>query len=154
MVEFVIGEHTYRTRKLNAFQQLHVARKVLPLLSAVVKASDQNVVDQIKQARGATATADDAPSTSNESIARIMEIVSKAVNDLPEEDLDFIVKTCMGSLLLKQDRGWAAIYNEDAEDFQFDFITLPLMLQLTFRVIQENLGDFFPEGALTSSEPR
>lgn len=153
MVEFAIGDRTFRTVPLSAFDQLRVARRIWPVLSAVVKASDKKLIAQIKQVKDAKPEAADAVMPSNESIAEIMGVIGEAIEALSEDELDSVIRTCLSVVQMKDGKSWVAIYNKDAQDFQYDFINLPIMLQLAFRVIEDALGDFFPANSLSTSAP-
>lgn len=115
------GDHEYRVGRLDPFQQLHVARKLGPLLSKLE-----------------LAFAD--PKNFNP-----MPII-QAMADLSQEDTDYIVKTCLSVCTRKTMTGaqdiWAPVQIRSGQ-LMFDDLTGGELLSLSVDVVMENLESFF-----------
>jgi hypothetical protein len=126
MLEFEIGGNNYRASKLNAFQQLHVSRKlagVLPkVLPAILAATE--------------ATGDIA------SVLTACEPAMEAVAAMPEGDVDFVFHTCLSVVSREQGTAWSPVWNQQAKVLQFGDIDLTQMTQIVFRVVKDSLGNF------------
>lgn len=131
-MEFEVNGVKYKTQKMNAFDQLHVARKLAPVVGAIGNIS-------------ALAAGD----------ASVFGSLVKAISDLPEEDCNVVLHKCLAAV----SRGdttpagttWAPIWNAQAKRLMFDDIDLIVMLQITGRVIQDSLSSFtnaLPSGSL------
>jgi hypothetical protein len=111
------GSH-YRTGELTAFDQLHIARKLsygLIPLDGVIREENKGKDKQLMT----------------------LLMFSK----MDDGDADYVMKKCLGSVLIKQGDAWSKIVKGDS--LMFDTISLPDMLKLSLAVIEENLGDFF-----------
>lgn len=117
-MEFEVSGNNYRADRLDAKKQFHVARRLTPVLSSLNGASD----------------------------AEIFASIASALADMPDEQCDYILDTCLGACLRQQGDKWVKVYNDRVKALQFDDIDLTAMLQIAQNVIQENLSGFF--GAL------
>jgi hypothetical protein len=128
---------TYQVGKLNAFEQLHVARRLAPMLGDLVSIFKQhpNLIS-------------DGESDGESAESRILELalgpLSHTFAKMSNEDVDFIVNTCLSACQRKQERGYAKVFVNG--HLMFQDIQLDTLLGLTFAVIEENLGSFFPTG--------
>lgn len=126
MIELEHGGNRYRIGKLNAFEQLHVSRKVGPLIPRLVPAfmamaKEGSALDQI---------------------AQLLEPFAEAFADLPDEAVEYVAGTCLGVVQRQQGTSWAAVWNKQGKCLMFDDMDLSSMLPLVIRVIAENLGPF------------
>ncbi|MGG6461397.1 phage tail assembly chaperone [Solilutibacter silvestris] len=112
-MDFNIGSNTYRSGKMDAMKQLHVARRLAPFIGQLVGVSDKNL------------------------ITRLTEAASK----LSDEDCDYVIKSCMAVTKRQQGDAWSPVMN--GAGFQFDDIDLQAMLQIASHVLQDNLSGFF-----------
>lgn len=117
-----IGGNTYKIGKLNAIQQFHITRRLAPSLWALAEASGS------------------APSNSDPILA--LKPVAQAVSQLSDEDSEYVLHTCLGVVMRDQKGQWARVWAKGG-GLMFDDIDLQVMMQLTFAVIRENLGNFF-----------
>lgn len=119
-----IGPHTYRIGKLDAFSQLHVARKLAPLLTGLQKVSEL---------------------TLDEALPPILNSLSQ----MSDSDVEYVLTKCLSVVsraLPGGVAGWQPIWNSHAKRPQYEDIELPEMVQLAGQVIQRSLGGFL--GAL------
>jgi len=152
MAEFSIGEHAYRTRKMDVKRQFHVARRLGPLLSHFTAAMPQLM--KLAEVNTPEALGD----------AEIMQqfelMVTPMITELshmPENDANYILDSCM--MVTQRASGangaqrWQDIWNIRAGALQFEDITLPEMLQIAKEVLTENLAGFFGMGQSVGTAP-
>lgn len=121
---------TYSIGKLDAFQQLHVARKLAPFLAHLFPM----LAKLAPQAEGSADLGD-----------VLMELAAGPLADIfcrmAKEDVDFVVNTCLSVCQRKQDTGYKKIFANGS--LMFNDIQLDTLVSLTLAVVQENLGRFF-----------
>lgn len=134
MTEFTINGKNYRTGKMNARTQFHVARKVAPLfadLASSLRGRDLNSTDTLMTA--------------------LPELVS-SVSTLPDETCDYVIDACL-AVTQRQEGAtqWVPVWNVQAKQPQFADMDMMTMLQIVGRALMDNLGGFF--NALPSDLP-
>lgn len=129
MIEFEINGVQYRGGKLDTFKQLHVSRKVAPLVPKVLPA-----FAAIASRRKAAATDDVGI------IAEALQPVADVLSEMSEQDVEYIFSNCLSVVQRKQGKDWARVWSNDT--LMFDDIDLPTMTQITMKVIWDNLGPF------------
>jgi hypothetical protein len=137
VAEFTIGEHRYRNRKMNVRQQLHVVRRLAPVMGPLVRFAELQTIQPT-----------DSPS---EALERQMEIVVpffEAFARMPDDDVNYVLNTCM-SMTQRQQGGngsgpqmWVDVWNPQAGREMFDDIDMPTAMQICWNVIQDNLSGF------------
>lgn len=126
MLEFAINDQQYRAGKLNAFQQLHVSRKIAPILPRLLPAFA-------------------GLSAGNENLstlAEALEPVAQALASMPDADCEFVFGTCLGVVSRQQGNSWSSVWNAQNKALMFDDIQLDVMTQLVVKVVADNLGPF------------
>lgn len=126
-MEITIGTAQYKTGLLNPWDQFHVGRKLAPILFKL-----------FSRAGGAT-----EKDIEEKAILLAFEPVSDAIAQMSREDSEEILKTCLRVCTRSQNNGWAIIMTPQGQ-LMFEDIGLDVMMKLTFAVIKENLGRFFP----------
>lgn len=130
-METTIKGNTYRTGRLSAMQQFHVARRVAPALTGLVSAFS-------------------GMGSSKEDFAKALGPLADAVAQMPDADAEYVLGTCLSVVSRQTDSTtWAPVWREGR--LAFDDIDLGTMIQLAAKVIQDNLGNIF--GALPASLP-
>ena len=119
-MNLTINGITYSTTaKLDAFTQLHVARKLgaaLPVVDGLVR---------------------------QENAGKDKTLLSLLMlSNISDADADFVVKKCLGVVVRNSGNQPAKIQTPSGE-LMFDDISLAAVLDLAVAVIEENLGDFF-----------
>lgn len=143
MIEFEINGVLYRSGKLDTFKQLHVSRKIAPLVPKVLPAF-ASIAKRQKEA-----TADDIGI-----IAEAIQPVADVLSEMSEQDVEYVFGNCLAVVQRKQGKDWARVWSNDA--LMFDDIDLPTMTQIAMKVIWDNLGPFI-SGLLakqTASSPQ
>ena len=135
MAEFKVGEHTYRSRKMNARQQLHVVRRLGPVLGPMIQL--------------AMMPRSEDPEEMERQMAIAIPFLD-AIAKMPEEDVNYVINVCM-SVTQRMQGGngagatsWADTWSVSAQREMFDDIDMGTLLQITWNVVQDNLGGFSP----------
>jgi hypothetical protein len=153
-MDFVVGGHHYRSRKLNAKQQLHIARRLsgTSMHFLLTTETDNDLPQAIE-----TAASESGMSVSDIKaiVPNLMPIISlRALGQLSDADADFVVNTCLSVLQRQSGTNgavtWTNVLNPQTSIPQFQDISLKEMLELTVSVLRENLADFFGESHSTS----
>jgi hypothetical protein len=133
MSEFEINGVEYVSGKLDAFQQLKVGLKLTPFLPAIGMAA--------LAFRG-----DNAGKSREDMIAEVagLEPVTKALASAPNEDVDFVCKTCLAVVQRKDSENQRMWPVQRDGQLMFSDIDALIMLQIVFEVVRENLARFFP----------
>jgi hypothetical protein len=145
MAETEVRGHTYRIGRLNAFDQIHIARRLGPLISSFF-----DVIGTLPKI-----VADDEEESFKIDIVDILnsnklDHLTKALAELPDEQVDQIISKCLEvcSRAVTNSTGavtaFTPIWNKQAKQLQYQDITTLDMLTLTKAVLQEHLSDFFP----------
>jgi hypothetical protein len=155
-MELEIGGRTYRTGKLNAFKQLHVARRVAPVMMSIGKTLEV-VLGSIEKQKPVEGDGE-PPVPSKEDLkvedARAMVAMlplAQSMAAMKEEDVDYVLNACLSVCDLKQGDGWQRVQATNGR-LMFDFIDLPVMMELAITVIKENLVPFFPSPSAPASK--
>lgn len=130
MDEFSIGDHTYKvTGRLNAFKQLYVVKRLAPALGELLPL----LTSYLQRAESDAGRAE---------AAEVFGPFATAVSKLQDEDLEYIITTCLSIVQrrLPGGTGWSALIVK-GKLIQED-LSLPEMLQLTWKVIEANLLGF------------
>ena len=120
MSELQIGENVYVSGKLDAFTQLHIARKLGPALP---------IVEGLVQPENAT---------KDKSILTVLML--SHINDA---DVEYIIRKCLSVVTRRQAGGTLAKVSAADGTLMFDDITMSQMMEISMGVVEENLGDFF-----------
>lgn len=144
-LQFEVGPHKYRAGKLDAKRQLHVMRRLAPLVMPLIKSG---AIAQAATGKKSAEGKDQLGHMSNLDLLGMAEAVTQGLSTLPDADLDFVVDTCLSVVEREQTGGgWARMMTGD--QLQFVDLDMVSMLSITWRVIQHNLSGFFatlPQG--------
>ena len=140
MNEVTIEGINYRIGKLPAMQQLHVTRRVAPVL-ATMGVSVLSAIDAGK-----------APSSDDSAMLDLMATAMDVVAHMSDADVEYVINTCLVVCQRQQGERWAPVMN--GQRLMFQDLSMPTMVQLTIAVLKENLGSFFPmAGAAVNTPP-
>lgn len=130
MAEFTSGKLTFRTGRLDARKQFHIARRFAGLLGEL---------DNLAALNAAMTTRDEA------SLLAVAGCIGRAVAVLPDADADYVLDACLDAAEVRQDggAGWAKLRSNGTTMYDLDMVQ---MLTVAGRVIQENMAGFM--GAL------
>ena len=114
--EFQVGEHTYHCRRMDAKQQFHVMRRILPILTGVANSGEEGA----EKVRGA----------------------AMALSEISDEDADYIIDHCLAVVKRRQgEAGFHPIWAQGA-GLMFKDIDFVSMLMIVGEVLAYNLGNF------------
>ncbi|WP_435945885.1 phage tail assembly chaperone [Dryocola sp. BD586] len=130
-MEITFKDADYRIGKLNVFDQLKVARKLLPVLAGIVG-------DFRKLQEGGNA------------LETVLPKIARTLSDLSEEDCNAILYPCLQVVSRSHMKSWVPVMNQQV--LAFDDIDLMTLLQLVARVVADSLGNFLQE--LPGSQPQ
>ena len=132
MSEFEVAGTKYRSSKLNAFEQLHVFRKLAPIVGAA-----GSLVEAIRPREG--------ESLLDLRVDALMPLIT-AISEMPEDDVNFVLKKCLSVVQRSQataaGEAWANVWSPGADRPMFEDIDAMQMIQIALAVIQDNLGNF------------
>ena len=135
MREFEAGDHTYRTDKLNVRDQLHLLRRLGPLVGPLIRLL-------LAEPEG------DPADNAARQIALIGPFLD-AFSQMPEGDVNYIVNQCLSVTKRRVGMNGSETWSNclvGGRD-QFNDIDLPSLMQIAREVIQDNLGGFFVTAA-------
>jgi hypothetical protein len=121
----------YTTTKLDVRTQLNLARRLspaVPILDLVLEAKAEN---------------------KNQCL-----LTALMLSKLDDADNDYVVNKCLAVVSRQQDDGTHAKLTNQSGLLMFDDLTLTELLDLTARVIEENLGDFFYTALSSLNQPK
>ncbi|KPH79321.1 phage tail assembly chaperone [Bosea vaviloviae] len=120
-VEFNVGPYLYRSSPIDAMGQVHLMRRLAPILNALRAAAE----------KGEPALAIDP--------------AVNALSEMPDEVVAYVINSCMASIQRQKagDTGWAKVWNGPAQKPLFDDITGFELLSITANVIMAEVGPFY-----------
>lgn len=133
--EFEVQGKQYRSTKMSARKQFHVARKLGPIFS--------------KLGLGAVRKQDGEAKAFD--MMDLLEPAVDALAEMSEADCDFVFDHCLAVVQVYDSNRWVNIWNDQAKRLAFEDIDLMVMIQISMHVLKDNLGNFINAPALTSS---
>lgn len=126
-VEKTISGHVYQLRKMPAFKQFHVARRIAPALAALFAAGSAPPGDRVW---------------------RTVETVAAAIGQMSDADSEYVLTACLGAALRRVDSGangtpagWQMVIAGGGMPM-FSDIDLGVMMEITWMVLEHNLAGF------------
>lgn len=131
-----VDGQVYKIGRLNAFEQLHIMRRLAPVLPTLAGLVGEPGSDPLER----------------------LEPLTEAVSKMADSDVDYVIKGCLGAVERQQGPAWARVVtapgkagDQASRGLLFDDLSMSAMLQLVYHVLTENLGSFFPTAAPTAS---
>ena len=128
-----LGGNAYEIGRIDAMRQLHVSRRVLPVLIAAGIGVAQLVQDPGK-------TVDDSW------LMLVADGAMAVVARMSDEDVDYVVQHCLAVVKRRpvgSDLPWAPVMN--GKMFQFQDMDMRVIVQVVVATLRENVGSFFPQ---------
>ena len=136
-----INNIEYEIGKLGAFEQLHVGRKLAPLLAHAIPA-----LMELSQ------KSDDTKPDFGMLVFSAAAIpMAEVLCRMTKEDVDFVVTECCSVCQRKQAKNWAKVMANG--NLMFHDIEADTLIRLTQAVVEVSLGRFFPTAQSESSTP-
>lgn len=131
------------TRKLDAFEQFHIIRKLGPVVCAL---------DEVRTLFAGANVMDVSISTA----AAAMKPIAYMLAEMPEADCNFVLQKGLSVCERQIDSNhWQRLWNASAGQMQFSDIDWPDMLQIVYKVFEEvGLLNFTNVLGQSSAEPR
>lgn len=128
-----IKDNTYTIGKLDAMTQLHISRRLLPILVSLGITPADLVTGAVPK------------------IGDLLGPVASVLSTMPEEDVDYIVFNSL-RVVRRMVGDQPAVVLSDSR-FMFSDMDMPTILRLVVAVVQENFGGFFvmPPGASSTT---
>lgn len=111
--EFEVGGQTYSATRLDAFTQLHVGRRLAPLMAYV-------------SAQGGKFNA-----------------ITEALSLAQQADVDFVIRAAVRVVKRRSGDGWVPIFNASADRMAFEDIDGVQLLEIAGHALQGDLLPFF-----------
>jgi len=140
----------YRAGKLSAMKQLHVSRKIAPLVPTLLP-----IMLGLASSKGAAQlpdadVADGTDSGSNLlSRPQLLQPFADGLASLPDEQAEYVIGECLAVVQRFQGNAWFSIWAAAAKQPTYEDIDLAVMIELSVKVIADSLGPFIA-GWLTS----
>lgn len=148
MADFAVSGRNYKSAKMDAMKQGHVARRVFPIVAAVPE-----VLSAIRRSsppdpiEGEDVVDGDAAFEAIERTVSIIIPLMNALTKMSDEETEYVIGTCMAICSREEPNGaWAPIWSLAAKRPMFDDINFVDMMAITANVIWAELEGFFPGG--------
>lgn len=135
MTEVTINDITYRIGTLNAFKQLHVVRRVVPLLTTFMKPETIRMLNP-KRPEGTPAP------TQEDVLGLLLEPFVNAMAAMSDDDCEYIVRTCLAVVNRKVGSTFTLLISANGS-MMYDDMDLPTTIRLVWEVLRANLSGFF-----------
>jgi len=143
-MEAVVNGQTYSAGKLDAMKQFHVARRLGPAIWTLILTSVGSVQAVLPEG-GATTVADTVASLGDaETLRGLTASIGPLVGILStmgDADAEYVIHACLAAVSRRSGDGGAPIQTAEGH-LLFSDIDMPVMLQLVFSVLRENLANF------------
>ena len=139
MNEITIAGNTYRYGKLNAFQQFHIERRIMPL-----------VFSALPVFFGTTGKTEESV-TSFQDILEKSRPLADFLSKMSDEDADYVTRTCLSVIQRKQGMEWVSLMSDGR--LMFDDLDAFETVLLSFFVIRRNLANFMQKLVTFLADP-
>lgn len=135
-LSFEVAGQKYQASKLQVFDQMAIAKRLMPVIKNVLT---PEILLTVMQARKEGGELD----VSKIDLPKILPALADAIYALSDEDAERITRTALKVVQRQQGGGaWAAVLSPQGVPM-FDDMDLFSMLQIAWSVIEANLGSFF-----------
>lgn len=122
-MEVEMGGKTYKIGRLNAFAQMYILKRAVPVLGKLQKVLD-------------------AAGDNDADLTAVLPPLGEAIGALPDESLEYVCNAALDVVDLRQEGGgWAPVRSNGR--LMYPDMDLLTMLSLTAHVLQDNLTSFF-----------
>src|SRR5215472_11663832 len=136
MAEVEVNGHRFMIGKMPVFDQAHVARKVAPVISGM----GRGWAEALRKVPDALTNGQEiSQAQQNELIFEALGPVTEILAQMPEEDVNYVLKKCLGVCSMHTGQQWAAMIVQGQLRFE-EQTDLGTMLQLVMEVVKETIG--------------
>ena len=128
MFETALNGHNYRIGKLNTFDQAKVFKRVssmIPVIASVLVG---------------LANTDDDKEISFNDIAIMAKPVIDVFSAMPDDDMEFILKTCLSAVMCQVGKEWHPVMSNG--QIMYDHIDIADMMVLAYLVCRDDIANF------------
>lgn len=136
MTEFEIAGQKYRMGKMNAFMQMHVSRRIAPIIPTLIP-----IFVKISNDGGITKDLD--------GLAAVMTPFADGIANMSDEASEYVISNCLSVVQREHANGWRPVWSNQNKVCMFEDMDLRVLIQICMRVIQDSLGPFI-QGLLMS----
>lgn len=138
MTEFTIGPHTYRTIALAPRLQLHVVRRMAPVITSLLGA-----VQGLTLSFGADGEIALPKDGAGETVNPFASLSTAAdvLAQMADKDVDYVMDTLLGAAQRQSGTSWAPVMVNGVCMFSAD-LDLAAMLRISWEVGKANLSGF------------
>lgn len=136
MENIELNGHEYVIGRLNALDQLHVSRKISPLVPTLMPIISEIAKGDLEKTIKAIEDGDNEELTGLEPLAEALSPLMEAFSNLPEKDVNYVIHKCLS--VVKRDGAVVC----RGESIMFDDLDMEHILPLALAVIRINLGNF------------
>lgn len=129
-MDLQINGINYRTGRMSAMVQFHVARRLAPILFSLGQAAAK-----MGEAGPTEAAMEGALFTG-------FTAVAEGLSKMSDADSEYVMNACLDITARESGGGWAPL--RVRAGLMFQDIDLQAMMKIAMSCIQENLGSFFP----------
>lgn len=147
MAKFEIGNDEFQARKLDAFDQLKIVKRLVAPLTKMLSGDMFKAFRERDEAQEGEPGDEGEPS--DEGTSQFFQAFASAAAAIPDADLEFIIKKCCSAVERKHEGVWAPILITGLSG-QPDIFAFPdlqkdpgKLLRISYEVIRENLTGFF-----------
>ena len=143
MLEFQVGQDHYRARRMTAFQQFHVARRLAPVISELLTTGSA-------LAELAAAGTQEGEAPPEVDATKLIVPFADALSRVSDADCNYVLGACL-AMVQRQQGGngsgpavWSDVWNDRAKKIMFEDVdVLTPMMEIVVQVLQDNLTGFF-----------
>lgn len=139
-----IGDHKFRFGTLNAFDQLHVARRIAPLVHSAVFAAGALNDAIVAFAKGEQKESDEAMVRAFMQSAPFLQ----ALSQIPDDDVNFVIKKAMSVTMIE--RGGHFVPCMQGGEIMCDDLTLIDLLAITVQCLMPVLRPILSASGLSA----
>ncbi len=149
-IEFEVAGRKFRAASMAPLKAFNVGRRVTPVLTGGLKELIALVAALPAPEQETAAGSETARALDLDALAEVLAPMADALAGLSDADAEYVIGGCLAQVKveIEQGKGWAPI--QAGGQLMYDWITPALMLQITWKVLAQNLSGFFPIGARAS----
>ncbi len=131
-----VGHYRYQIGKLNALDQLHVSRRIAPVIPTIAPLLVNIVEAGLTDIQDSESFDIDVLKT----LAPSFQPFAEALSEMSDENTEYVIAKCMSVVRRKTDDGFAAVWRNKAP--AFDDMEMSEILPLVIAVLRSSLGNF------------
>ena len=141
---FEVAGHKYQAGKLDMFDQMIIAKRLMPVMKNIVTPEIIQAVLASSAVPGETQEqADAAKASMKVDASKMLPAIADAIYSLSDEDTRTIVQLALSGVHRQNKGGAFSPLMAPGGGLLFQDVTMPTMLQIAWKVIEVHLGDFF-----------